>query len=110
VRRWRLFRSRDGQWKDLRPEAANTEKAVAYARQLLFRHPGDPLASPMVLEHRAEAAGAVLDYLWALMATKAAAERRARPPPGAHPVHLTSEGGTAQARAHGLRCALGVTW
>jgi hypothetical protein len=55
--------------------------AVGYARQLLFRHPGDPLASPMVLERRAEAAKAVLDYLSALMAAKAAADGEPDPLP-----------------------------
>jgi hypothetical protein len=41
---------------------------VAFARQMLYKHPGDPFDTPVIQERKQEAAKAALDVLWALMA------------------------------------------
>ncbi len=53
------------------------EMAIAYSRQLLYRHPNDPFFSPVIEERRADAAKAILDYVWALMAERAVAQEEA---------------------------------
>jgi hypothetical protein len=44
------------------------EMLVAFARQCLYQHPGDPYDTPTIRQRRQEAASAALDLLWALMA------------------------------------------
>jgi hypothetical protein len=46
------------------------EMAVGYSRHLLDRYPTDVFDAPVILERRREAAKAILDYVWALMAHK----------------------------------------
>jgi hypothetical protein len=57
------------------------EMLVAFARQMLCRHPGDPLDTPIVHERRQEAARAALDVLWAVMAEHSAAHDLPPPTP-----------------------------
>jgi hypothetical protein len=57
------------------------EMCVGMARQLLYRHPNDCFATPVILERRQEAAAAILDLVWALMAEQNALDGEPTPLP-----------------------------
>jgi hypothetical protein len=60
---------------------STVERYVAWARTLLDPTP-DIIDSPMIRERRTEAARAVLDVLWAVMAERDAQEGEPHPAPG----------------------------
>jgi hypothetical protein len=59
----------------------SVERYVAWAIELLDATP-DVIDSPMIRERRAEAAAAVLDVLWAVIAERNAMEGEPHPVPG----------------------------
>jgi hypothetical protein len=60
---------------------AELERLAAWARTLLDATP-DIIDSPMIRERRAEAARAVLDVVWAVIAERNAMEGEPHPVPG----------------------------
>lgn len=58
------------------------EMAIGYVRELLDSDRNDPLDAPVIQERKQEAARAILDYVWALMAIKNLQDGEQHPLPG----------------------------
>ena len=76
------------------------EMLVAFARQMLYHHPGDHYDTPIIRERRQEAAKAALNLLWALMAEHNVANDQPPPAPAMLALRLRPPAGYTDSAQH----------